>query len=43
MIVNYYIAKLRLNRPFPHLLLLNVNGVARLGKTYTLLKAYAYL
>jgi len=42
-IVNHYRAEIRPNGPFPRPLLLNVDGVAGSGKTYTLLKACARL
>jgi hypothetical protein len=42
-ITNHYIAELRLDGPFPRPLLLNVDGIAGSGKTYTLLKACACL
>jgi ATP-dependent DNA helicase PIF1 len=43
IIINHYTAELRFNGPFPRPLLLNVDGVAGSGKTYTLLKACARL
>src|ERR1700712_5095526 len=42
-ITNHYIAELCSYGPFPRQLLLNVDGVAGSGKTYTLLKACARL
>lgn len=42
-IVNYYMAELSCNGPSPRSLLLNVDGVAGSGKTFTLLKACARL
>ncbi len=42
-VVNHYTAELSCDRPFPRPLLLNVDGVAGSGKTFTLLKACARL
>ena len=42
-IVNHYTAELSRSGPFPRPLLLNVDGVAGSGKTFTLLKACARL
>lgn len=43
IIINQYILELRCNGPLPRPLLLNVDGVAGSGKTYSLLKACARL
>jgi hypothetical protein len=42
-VVNQYITELALNGPFPCPLLLNVDGVAESGKTFTLLRSCARL
>ena len=42
-VVNQYSQELALNRPLPSQLLLNVDGVAGSGKTFTLLKTCAQI